>query len=195
LKKYIIISLIIIFLFFFVGIWYPVTRYSFRYNSGKIGHFATPFPTEIIDNSPDDYEMPFSIYYFWESIVRSFDIPELTFLLNKNYEKFHLYYIEYNFDDTYFKYEINRDFIINYNSDRVYSNGQWSFGGYYHLSKINFGKYFQEIKPGEIFILKTNIVYQFDDEEIKTQELNYIVEKRIMAGHYWPFGLLLEGLG
>jgi hypothetical protein len=148
----------------------------YKQDSGK-GHFSTPDPTRIIYNSPEDYVTPFYIYYWWYHPKPSIVTPHLTFLFNYKPEKFHIYYIEFQYKDNYFKYEVNKDFVINYNSDRVYFNETWVYGGSYFLEDINFGKYFSEIKPNEEFVLNTNIVYKIDNEDKKIQNLNYIVTK------------------
>jgi hypothetical protein len=149
---------------------------SIKEDSGK-GHTSTPFPTKIIYNSPEDYVTPFYICYWWYHPKPSIVTPQLTFLFNYKPEKFHIYYIEFQYKDNYFKYEVNKDFVINYNDDRVYFNETWVYGGYYFLEDINFGKYFSEIKPNEEFVLNTNIAYQIDNEDKKIQNLNYIVRK------------------
>ena len=180
-----IVFLVIFIIFFFVGIWYPETFFIFTCISDKKEHFDTFNPPEIINNSPENFLSPFSIRY---------NAPQtLTFLINYEHNSFHIFYIEFYFEEKYYKHEINKDFIINYNKD-VFSNELWSFGGYYRNSipKVNFQKLFSNIGVKKEFELNTKIVYNFDNEEIEYQSINYMVEKILMVKHFSPFSKILN---
>jgi hypothetical protein len=202
LNKKIKIVLIVVFIFIFVvGVWYPVTRYSFEYNSGKRGHRAIAFGAEEVLSSPEDFESPLSIFYFWESVERSLQAPWLSLLINKKYERFYIYSIEYIYKGGNFKKDINQEYIIDYDND-VVINGSWIYVGLPFLEEINFGKYFSKIKLKKVekvynfdvyetFDLITKVTYKFDNEEIQTEEINYKVTKSRRLENFSPLGYIL----
>ena len=193
--KNILVFIIVPILFFTVGVFYPKTEYycNFLKENDLKSHFSTPFPTTDIVNSPEKYVKPFYIDFYQGDrggIIR----PNFTLLINKKYEKYNLYEIYYEWENGNYSKNYNYTRVINYNNSVYFKDG-WYFGDYVYPIEVNMREIFKKEEKGKEIIVKIVLKYNFDDEEIKFQELFYNVYIKTVIKHYSPLMTIFMNIG
>jgi len=226
-KRAKIIILVTSIIFFIFGTPYQKTTYYLQSNSSEKSYGSSVPPEydpeygKSIKKSPTAFLRPFYISFrnderprdpFFSFLPGSEYNAFLSFLLNERHEKFHLYYLDFEYNDKNLKYTIEKNYVIDYKNNRMYDNDkveiffvddvEWimgSAGGIElvdnfassFLPSIDIRAFMREIKKDEKINVRVTIAYNFDDGDMEYQYIDYLASKWSRMDWFSPLGLIL----
>jgi hypothetical protein len=200
-KRTKVIIWVLALLLFTFGGFYPKTGYEITNRawekSEEWPHWRSIYPEEEEDEycksilkSPEAFERPFSLHFRGNN-----KSPDFSFLLDNRYEKFQLQYIDFDYRNKKDHYEINKEYVIDYNAENnqafLVDGAEWIKGSLPDfLPRINIGNFARWAKKYESVSVRAAIAYCFDDGKTQYQYIDYRVEKWTTLGGISLLGLL-----
>jgi hypothetical protein len=217
-KKIIILA---VSLFFIFGTPYPKTTYYLRSNSSEKSYGSSVSPEhdpeygDSIEKSPTAFLRPFSLSFDTDTRPRSPSYSlfpgfkynaRLGFLLDERHEQFHLYSIDFEYSDKNIHYEIDREYVIDYDGKSTtlfFADGlEWVYGSTgglkwvdgsldSFLPVIDIRPFSRGTKKNENTAVRITITYRFAGEEVKYQHIDYLASKWKRMDWFSPLGFIL----
>jgi hypothetical protein len=116
--------------------------------------------------------------------------------LDERHEKFYLYDIDFEYNGENVKYEINKEYIIDYNRDKIYvftiDDIEWTRDYPDNiLPYINIKPFSHWANNNEKINVKATITYSFDGGEVEYQYIDYLASKWTRMNWFSPLGFIL----